>query len=255
MLRVGVEQSALSQPAYPPLFPYLMAAREEISRWSFFYFEPRERMRTPNPVKAVRHIGLMGEELAAYLNTLKAENPRQFEGVRLSLHTLLSRIEGIEVDVNDQGEIELGLREDGVLISDRILSEGTLRLLGLLALEGAKEPPVLVGLEEPENGVYPRRIELVAELLKIRADFVSKTQYIVTTHSPILIDWMRKESLFVVKQGEKGTQIDPLSAFDPLGHRLKQGAAPVEPVCDDADDDDLPPFSVGDRTLRGDFDD
>jgi len=29
--------------------------RQELERWFLFYFEPRERMRIPNPVKEVRH--------------------------------------------------------------------------------------------------------------------------------------------------------------------------------------------------------
>ena len=54
----------------------------------FFYFEPRERMRAANPVKDVRHIGLMGEELASFLNTLKSLAPNQFEAVEKALHAL-----------------------------------------------------------------------------------------------------------------------------------------------------------------------
>jgi predicted ATPase len=65
-----LDHSILSLPHYPPHYPHLVAARQEISSWLFFYFEPRERMRAANPVKEVRHIGLMGEELPAYLNSL-----------------------------------------------------------------------------------------------------------------------------------------------------------------------------------------
>jgi hypothetical protein len=43
-------------------------------------------MRAPNPVKEVRHIGLMGEELASFLNTLQALDEPQFKAVEKSLH-------------------------------------------------------------------------------------------------------------------------------------------------------------------------
>ena len=66
----------------------------------------------------------------------------------------------------------------------RVLSEGTLRLLGLLALTGVEDAPALVGFEEPENGVHPRRIQLIAELRKTQEDPQGQTQKIVTTHSP-----------------------------------------------------------------------
>ena len=78
----------------------------------------------------------------------------------------MPNIDGIEVEVSDLGEVELRLKEGGVAIPARVLSEGTLRMLGLLALTGVDDAPALVGFEEPENGVHPRRIQLIAELLK-----------------------------------------------------------------------------------------
>ncbi|MBF2754624.1 MAG: AAA family ATPase [Gammaproteobacteria bacterium AqS3] len=247
-------QSALSQSLYAPLYPYLTAARHEITSWKCFYFEPREFMRIPNPVRQVRNIGPMGEDLPAYMNTLKAEDKSQFKTIERNLKHLLPQIDGIDVYVNDHGEIELSLKEDGVLISDRVLSEGTLRMLGLLALGGSKEPLSLVGLEEPEDGIHPRRIELVAELLKTRANLVGRTQYIVATHSPVLVDWMPKESLFIVARGDKGTEIDPFNAFGPLGDRLKDGMTAVDVALTDEEELDFEPLSVSERILRGDFD-
>jgi len=116
-------------PHYPPHYPHLVAARRELESWLFFYFEPRERMRAVNPIKEVRHIGLMGEELAAFLRTLKALEPRQFEAVEKALRTVLPDVDGIEVEVSNLGEVELRLEENGVAIPARVLSEGTLRIL------------------------------------------------------------------------------------------------------------------------------
>jgi predicted ATPase len=201
-------------------------------------------MRAANPVKEVRHIGLMGEELAAYLNTLRALEPRQFKAIEKALHTLMPNIDGIEVEVSDLGEVELRLREGGVAIPARVLSEGTLRMLGLLALTGAKDAPALVGFEEPENGVHPRRIQLVAELLKTRTHS-GQTQYIVTTHSPILPNLLPHDSLLVVRRAEGRTHIDPFATWGPLGKR------------DDIDhalDDRQERLPVSERILRGDFD-
>ena len=112
-------------------------------------------MQAANPVKEIHHIGLMGEDLAAFLNTLRARRPRQFEAVEKAMRTLLPGVDGVDVDISDLGEVELRLKENGIAIPARVLSEGTLRLLGLLALTGADAPPSLIGFEEPENGVHP----------------------------------------------------------------------------------------------------
>ncbi len=241
-----LDRSILSMPHYQPHHPHVVAARQELESWQFFYFEPRERMRALNPVKEVRHIGLMGEELAAFLNTLKTSDPREFRGIEKALHLLVPQIDGIEVEVNNFGEVELSLREDGVSIPARVLSEGTLRLLGLLALTGAGDQPTVVGFEEPENGVHPRRIELIAELLKTR-EHVGQTQYIVTTHSPLLADLLPEGSLFVTQRTANGTRIGRFSdwTWGPLGRR-----SDIEDALE-AEGDRVP---VSKRLLRGDFD-
>lgn len=241
-----LDHSILSLPNYPPHYPHLVAMRRELESWLFFYFEPRERMRAAGPVKEVRHIGLMGEELAAFLNTLKTVDPPQFKAVEKALRTILPNVEGIDVEVDELGEVELKLRENGVPIPARLLSEGTLRVLGLLALAGAKEQPSLIGFEEPENGIHPRRIQLVAELLKTRAS-LGETQYIVTTHSPLLPDLMPDDSLFVCQRSSEGeTMIEPFSVWGPLGKKAKVDSSLME--------EGEEGLTVSERLLRGDFD-
>lgn len=238
-----LDHSILSLPHYPPHYPHLVAMRKELENWLFFYFEPRERMRAANPVKEVRHIGLMGEELASFLNTLKALDERQFRAVEKALRTIMPNVQGIGVEVSNLGEVELTLKENGIPVPARILSEGTLRILGLLSLAGAKEQPSLIGFEEPENGIHPRRIQLVAELLKTRASS-GETQYIVTTHSPLLPDLVSDESLFVCKRVDGATLIEPFAVWGSLAKRGEVDRALME-----AED-----LTVSERMLRGDFD-
>jgi len=241
-----LDHSILSLPHYPPHYPHLVAMRKELESWLFFYFEPRERMRAANPVKEVRHIGLMGEELPAFLNTLKALDPSQFKAVERALSTIVPNIEGIDVDVNNLGEVELRLIESGIPIPARVLSEGTLRLLGLLALTGAQEPPSLIGFEEPENGIHPRRIQLIAELLKTRASF-GHTQYIVTTHSPLLPDLVEDETLYICRKEDGMTRMEPFSTWGPLGRKRDIDEALL-------DGDEPEELTISERMLRGDFD-
>ena len=241
----GLNYSILSMAHYPPHHPHLVAMRQELASWFTFYFEPRERMRLPNPVKEVHHIGLMGEDLAAFLNTLRGLNPRQFESIEKSLHAMIPSITGIEVGVNALGEVELNLREGEKRVSARGLSEGTLRILGLLTLVGAAEPPALVGFEEPENGVHPRRIRRIARFLETRM-LLEDIQFIVTTHSSLLPDLIPPESVYVCRKVAGNTEIEPLTMMylGPLWKRVD-----IEDVL--ADESALSP---SERILRGDFD-
>ena len=102
----------------------------------------------------------------------------------------------------------------------------------------------LVGFEEPENGVHPGRIRLIADLLKTRAS-LGQAQYTVTTHSPFLADLLPDESLFAVRRIDRRTRIDPFSTWGPLARRNN---------IDDALEDRRDELLVSERILRGDFD-
>ena len=237
--------SVLSKSHYPPHYPHLTAMQEELANWLTFYLEPREQMRLPNPVKAVHDIGPMGEDLAAFLNTLQARNKQQFESVEKSLHAMIPSITGIDVSVNELGEVELDLCEGEKHISARVLSEGTLRILGILALVGAKEPPTLIGFEEPENGIHPRRIQRIARFLETRM-ILEDIQFIVTTHSSLLPDLIPAESLYVCRKVNGNTEIEPFNMMH-IGPLWKK--ADIEVALDDED-----ALSPSERILRGDFD-
>lgn len=238
-----LDQSVLSRPLYSPHYPHMVAMREELSRWFFYYFEPRERMRTPNPVKEVRHIGLMGEELASYLNTLRASDARQFRAVEKALNMIVPSVTGLDVEVNSLGQVELRLEEGAIPVPARLVSEGTLRVLGLLTLSSSQEPASLLGFEEPENGVHPNRVELIAEYLKSQAR-IGQAQFIITTHSPLLADMLPRNSLFVCQKKEGRTSISPFSSWGPL----------ADPHSIDKALDDYPSLSFSELMQRGDLD-
>ena len=101
----------------------------------------------------------------------------------------------------------------------------------------------MLGFEEPENGIHPRRIRMIAELLKTRAA-TGDTQLIVTTHSPVLPDLVPDESLYVCRRQQGQTMIEPFSTWGPLGRKTDIDAH--------LDNEEAPP--VSERILRGDFD-
>jgi predicted ATPase len=237
-----LDHAVVSRPHYAPHHPHLTALKRELQSWFFYYFEPRERMRAPTSVKEVRHVGLMGEELAAFLYTLRNLDRRQFDAVERAVHSLIPSISGIRTEVNKVGEVELSLMEGEVAMPARVVSEGTLRLLGLLSLSGAKDRPSVIGFEEPENGVHPRRIREIAKILSNRAE--SGTQLIVTTHSPILPDELPAEDLFVCQKIDGATTIEPFQAWGPVF----KGATIAEAL-----EDANGPMKVAQRMLRGDF--
>ena len=65
------------------------------------------------------------------------------------------------------------------------LSDGTLRFLFLLTVLAGPEPAPLVAIDEPETGLHPSMLPIVAEYA---VDAARRTQIILTTHSAQFLD-------------------------------------------------------------------
>lgn len=87
----------------------------------------------------------------------------------------------------DAGIAQVYLRERGLMepIPAVRLSDGTLKFLCLLAVLLHPQPPPLVCIEEPEIGLHPDALQLVAEAL---VEASTRSQLIVATHSVDLVD-------------------------------------------------------------------
>ena len=87
-------------------------------------------------------------------------------------------------------------------------SDGTLRVAGLLSAL-LQEPCVpVIALEEPELTIHPGAIPLLYDFLK---EASRRSQIIVTTHSPELLDLMDVDEIRVVLRSARGTEVRPMA--------------------------------------------
>lgn len=93
------------------------------------------------------------------------------------------------------------------------LSYGTLHILALTILPYLSQQSNLIFLEEPENGIHPRAIEVVLQSLSSVYD----SQVWVSTHSPIVLAHTDLESVIVMRlTKEKGIEAIPGSTHPRL---------------------------------------
>jgi predicted ATPase len=133
--------------------------------------------------------------------------------IREYLRRFCERFEDVKVRVG-AGIAQAFLREAGLveMLSAIRMSDGTLKFLCLLAALFHPKPPPLICIEEPELGLHPDALQLVAEALVEASESV---QLIVTTHSDALIDSLsdRPDSVLVCERDfENSTQFKRLSA-------------------------------------------
>ena len=137
------------------------------------------------------------------------------ERIRIYLQRFCERFEDVKVRVGEN-LARTFLREAGLgeMLSSIRMSDGTLKFLSLLAALFHPSPPPLMCIEEPEIGLHPDALQLVAEAL-IEAS--QSMQLIVTTHSDALIDALtdRPETVLVCERDfDNGTQMKRLSKDD-----------------------------------------
>lgn len=226
---LGVNYAVASNPQftienrYPEVFDLL---RGELARWHTYYLDPGVAMRKPQPPRDVSDIGVRGELLAPFLHRLKKSErfPRHFDAVRRALRSAIPSVEGLDVDLDmKRGELDIQITHEGTPYSSRVISEGTLRILALCAIAANPEPSSLIAFEEPETGVHPRRIEVIADLLTAMVQN-GKTQVVVTTHSPTLVAAMLRRQrempglirLLACNQEGRATRLTPFQPAGPL---------------------------------------
>ena len=214
---VGLDYAVVSMPLYAPHYPHITALREELSRCHFYYFEPRELMRQGNAIADITTIGPRGEDMAAFYYTLSVKNKPQFEAIKLAAMQILPRLKDLEIERTDKAELFLRIREEDAFYSNRLISEGTLRVLGLLAALSPVTGSTTIGYEEPENGVHPRRLRNIAELLKNAAS--EERQILINTHSPVLPTYFSDTELLVCRRAGPATEFIPFSSIGKLFRR------------------------------------
>jgi predicted ATPase len=141
----------------------------------------------------------------------------QFQRVYPQLDTLkLVREEGFKLPPDDaegvprltpgSGKgIRFDFRDGSKDVPASQVSDGILILLGYLAILFSPEPPRVLLIEEPENGVHPERL---VEIIALIREIISKhprTQVILTTHSPYLVSHFSPEEVTLCHKEPDGS--------------------------------------------------
>jgi predicted ATPase len=155
-----------------------------------------------------------GSNLATVLARIQAEtrtNARPkgaLADIAADLASLVSGVADLSVSEDEQNReyrIDVAFRE-GPPFTSRVISDGTLRLLALLALLHDPKRRGLVCFEEPENGIHPSRVKALIEKLRnlvadpSRADVDNEeplSQILLNSHSPVVLSSLQDtEMLF-----------------------------------------------------------
>lgn len=153
--------------------------------------------------------------LAAFLYRLQKTQPDCFQNVEDTVRQIAPFFERFQLQPSEHNrdKIRLEWKEQGsdAYFNAHALSDGTLRFMCLATLLLQPDLPSVVLLDEPELGLHPAAITLLAALLESAAE---RTQVLVATQSVTLVNQYPPERVWVVEREEGASVFKHLAQED-----------------------------------------
>ena len=187
-----------------------------VSSWQFLVLdaeimgEPVLQKQTAGQVRLARN----GSNIAEYLLDIRRLDELVFEGIIETMKFVLPYAQELDPTLTSElgRNVYLQMTEGPAQIPGWLLSTGTLRILAILALLRHPNPPSLIVIEEIENGLDPGSVGLIVEEIRNVVE-EGKSQVIITTHSPYLLDLLILPHIIVVER-EDGQPTFRRPAYD-----------------------------------------
>ena len=162
-----------------------------------------------------RFLRPQAENLAAFLYWMQRKHPDHAATIEATLRQIAPFFERLQLAPSELNEkrIRLEWREKGSdsYFNASALSDGTLRFLCLATLLLQPRLPAVVLVDEPELGLHPAAVTLLADMLSSAA---TRTQIIVATQSVTLINQVDKDVVWTVDRRENESVFTHLKGED-----------------------------------------
>lgn len=191
---------------------------EAIGRADYYRFNPSD-LRKPSLLD--RKFSETGEGLPTFMAEIILKHRKEFGELEKSFCARFPYYEAIVIDKTTKAviheyqhnaPIERIIKDAFTLqfrtvnketISAESVSDGVMISLGYLALIAGPNPPGVLLIEEPENGVHHGSLkEIVGTLRKLQVE--KGVQVIMTTHSPFLLDLVEPAEVQVFCKNDEG---------------------------------------------------
>ena len=207
---IPISRTGLVLPLVAGVEPY-NEIYDFLTSMSFYNIFPNilgEPQRPANPYPLEKH----GENLASVLRELKRDKSTFAPNLETALRNVIDGVNSYQVS-QVGGYLITRLHHDAPdgnrapLFELAQESDGTLRMLGILAALYQDPPRTLIALEEPELTIHPGAMSILWEEIQNAA---SRSQILVTTHSPDMLDMCTAEQLRIVEKLKGITYIGPI---------------------------------------------
>lgn len=209
--------------------PRISAFRRFIEGWHLSYFTP-DAARSLPMAGPQRHLNVHGDNLGNVVQFMEREHPKRFSEILQRIAAKIPGIEKIDTKKTDDGRLLLRFNDssfDDPFFAHQ-MSDGTLKVFAYLLLLEDPDPPPFLCIEEPENGLYHKLLEALAQEFRLHADGKGKgSQIFLTTHQPYLVDALSPDEVWVMEKGSDGFSTIRRASDDSLVKNLVKEGLPL----------------------------
>jgi predicted ATPase len=187
-----------------------------LDRWRLYHFHDTSSsspMKKTANVSDNRFLRPDGSNLASFLYYLRHKHETAYGLIRRTVQRVAPFFDDflLEPEKLNEDKIRLEWRHKGsdAYFDASSLSDGSLRFIALatLLLQPESHRPSVILVDEPELGLHPYAITMLASLVKQAA---TRTQVILSTQSPFLLDHFRPEDVLVADRVGRETKFTRL---------------------------------------------
>ena len=186
--------------------PRIAAFHRFIEGWYLSYFTPDAARGLPlaGPQK---HLNVHGDNLGNVVQFMEREHRDRFAGILKKIAERIPGIDRIDTERSPDGRLLLRFNDRGFEdpFYAQQMSDGTLKAFAYLLMLEDPSPPPFICIEEPENGLHHKLLEVMAGEFRSHATGRKNApQIFVTTHQPYFVDALRPEEVWMLEKGEDG---------------------------------------------------
>ena len=177
---------------------------DAISSWKIYHFHDTSKvapMRRFETIDDIDYLRFDAANIAPFLFDLQHNEKSVYNQIVETIRLVTPFFDNFILKPNQNEKVRLRWKQKGsdYPLKPQHLSDGTLRFICLTTALLQPKPPSTIIIDEPELGLHPYAIDILAELIESTS---KKTQLIVSTQSPSLVDYFEPEDIIIVNRSK-----------------------------------------------------
>ncbi len=194
--------------------------RQHLSKWRLYHFHDTSRdspLKRSSKIGDNRYLRADGSNIASMLYLFREKHPDYYKRITLAIRNVAPFFDDFILQPLELSNemVSLEWRELGhdKYMAPASFSDGTLRFIALatLLLQPDEYRPSVILIDEPELGLHPYALSVLASLVKSAS---SSSQIIISTQSAFLLDNFEPADVLVADRVDGATEFSRLDTVD-----------------------------------------